>query len=91
MSFSIDPGNPDESIQETDKDKNNKKIVNLANPTDNEDAANKSMMMKTETIDLFSFLSKYAKRNFSLRHSSKKKQSCWYYTDKTHTVKYLSK
>ena len=42
----------------------------------------RSMMMKTETIDLFSFLSKYAKRNFSLRHSSKKKQSCWYYTDK---------
>ena len=41
MSFSIDPSIPDESIQETDKDMNNKKIVKLANPTDNEDAANK--------------------------------------------------
>ena len=41
MSFSIDPSNPDESIQKTDKDMNNKKIVNLANPVDNEDAANK--------------------------------------------------
>ena len=41
MSFSIDAIIPDESIQETDKDMNNKKIVKLANPTDNEDAANK--------------------------------------------------
>ena len=41
MSFSIDPSNPNESIQKTDKDMNNKKIVNLANPVDNEDAANK--------------------------------------------------
>ena len=41
MSFSIDPSIPDESIQETDKDMNSKKIVKLANPTDNEDAAKK--------------------------------------------------
>lgn len=41
MSFSIDASIPDESIQETDKYMNKKKIVKLVNPTDNEDAANK--------------------------------------------------
>ena len=43
-SFSIDPRNPCELIQETDEDMNSKKIVNHANPTDNEDAANKMLM-----------------------------------------------
>lgn len=32
MSFSTGPSNPDESIQETGKIINNKKIVNLATP-----------------------------------------------------------
>ena len=32
MSFSTGPSNPDESIQETGKNINNKKIVNLATP-----------------------------------------------------------
>ena len=40
MSLSIDPGNRGDSIQETDRDMNNIKIVNLANPTDYEDAEN---------------------------------------------------
>ena len=41
MGFSIDSSSPGDSIQETDWDMNNEKIINLANPTDNEDAANK--------------------------------------------------
>ena len=32
------PKQPDESIQETDKDMDNKEIVNVANPTDYQDA-----------------------------------------------------
>ena len=34
ISFSTDPSNPVESIQETDKDMNSEKIINLANPND---------------------------------------------------------
>lgn len=45
-SFSIDPSNSGDTIQEAYKDMKNKKIVNLANPTDNEDAANKMLMKK---------------------------------------------
>ena len=65
ISFSIDLSNPDESIQETEKDMNNKKIRNLADPTDNEDAANKKYVdEKTETIDSFTFFfTKYAPRS----------------------------
>ena len=52
MSFLIHPSNPGDSIQETDKDTNNIKIANLANPTDNEDATNKKYVNeKTETIE----------------------------------------
>lgn len=46
-----------------DKDMNNQKIVNLANPTDHQDAVTKKYMEeKTEIIALFTFLSKYANR-----------------------------
>ena len=85
MSFSIDPQ------QKRIKIRTIKRSSILPIQLTMKTQQTRSMMMKTETIDLFSFLSKYAKQNFSLRHSSKKKQSCWYYTDKTHTVKYLSK
>ena len=54
---------------------NNEKIVNLANPTDQQYAVTKKFVdQKTETIDLFSSLSKYAPEVFPLRLSSKKKQ-----------------
>ena len=36
-SFALDPSNPGKSIQETDKHMNSKKIVNLANPTVQQD------------------------------------------------------
>lgn len=85
MSFSIDPQ------QKRIKIRTIKRSSILPIQLTMKTQQTRSMMMKTETIDLFSFLSKYAKRNFSLRHPSKKKQSCWYYTDKTHTVKYVSK
>ena len=64
LSFLIQPSNPGDPIQETDKDMNNIKIANLADPTDNEDATNKKYVdEKTETIDFFPFLSKYAGRS----------------------------
>ena len=54
---------------------NNEKIVNLANPTDQQYAVTKKFVdQKTETIGLFSSLSKYAPEVFPLRLSSKKKQ-----------------
>ena len=40
-SFALDPSNPSKSIQETDKHMNSKKIVNLANPTDQQDTVTK--------------------------------------------------
>ena len=40
-SFALDPSNPGKSIQETDKHMNSKKIVNLANPTDQQDTVTK--------------------------------------------------
>ena len=40
-SFALDPSNPGESIQETDKHMNSKKIVNLANPTVQQDTVTK--------------------------------------------------
>ena len=36
MSFSIDPSNSDQSINETNKDMNNQKIINPYNPTDHQ-------------------------------------------------------
>ena len=70
MSFSTGPSNPDESIQETGKIINNKKIVNLANQTNHQDAVTKNYVdEKTETSDLFTFLSKHPPRISSLRHS----------------------
>ena len=68
--FLNSPSNPNESIQETDKDMNNKKIVNLANQTSHQDAVTKNYVdEKTETSDLFTFLSKHPPRISSLRHS----------------------
>ena len=82
LSFLIHPRNPGDSIQETDKDTNNIKIANLANPTDNEDATNKNYVdEKTETIDFFPFLSKYAGRSLFIETFIKKKATCWYHTD----------
>ena len=55
------------------KDMNNIKIANLANPTDNEDATNKKYVdEKTETIDFFPFLSKYAGRSLFIETFIKK-------------------
>ena len=83
ISFSIDLSNPDESIQETEKDMNNKKIRNLADPTDNEDAANKKYVdEKTETIDSFTFFfTKYAPRSLFIETFIKEKATCCYHTD----------
>ena len=48
---------------------NIKKIVNLANPTNNEAAAKQKYDDEiTETFDLFTFLSKYAPEVSSLKH-----------------------
>ena len=70
MSFSIVPSNLGNTIKETDKDMNNKKIVNLVNPNDNEDAGNKKYVdEKTETID---FLSKYVIRSLFVETFIKK-------------------
>ena len=78
MSFSIVPSNLGNTIKETDKDMNNKKIVNLVNPNDNEDAGNKKYVdEKTETID---FLSKYVIRSLFVE-TFIKKATCWYHTD----------
>ena len=81
LSFLVHPSNPGDSIQETDKDMNNIKIANLANPTDNEDATNKKYVdEKTETIDFFPFLSQYAGRSLFIE-TFIKKATCWYHTD----------
>ena len=40
-SFALDPSNPGKSIQETDKHMNSKKIVNPANPIDQQDTVTK--------------------------------------------------
>ena len=91
ISFSIDLSNPGESIQETEKDMNNKKIRNLADPTDNEDAANKKYVdEKTETIDSFTFfLPNMPSEVSSLRHSSRKKQHAGITQTTTQTMKYF--
>ena len=76
---------------------NDEKIVNRVNPTDNEDAVtkkyvdekNKTKQKKTETIDLFSFLSKYAPKVSSSMHSSKKKQRAGITQATTQTVNYI--
>ena len=91
ISFSIDLSNPDESIQETEKDMNNKKIRNLADPTDNEDAANKKYVdEKTETNRFihFFFLPNMPPEVSSLRHSSRKKQHAAITQTTTQTMKY---
>ena len=92
LSFLIHPSNPGDSIQETDKDTNNIKIANLANPTDNEDATNKKYVdEKTETIDFFPFLSKYAGRSLFIETFIKKKQHAGITQTTTQTVKYIIK
>ena len=78
---------------------NNEKIVNRVNPTDNEDVVTKKYVdekkkqnkttKKTETIDLFSFLSKYASKVSSSMHSSKKKQRAGITQATTQTVNYI--
>ena len=69
---------------------NNEKIVNLANPTDQQYAVTKKFVdQKTETIDLFSSLSKYAPEVFPLRLSSKKKQRAGITQTTTQTVKFF--
>ena len=77
---------------------NDEKIVNRVNPTDNEDAVTKKYVdektkqqnkTKTETIDLFSFLSKYAPKVSSSMHSSKKKQRAGITQATTQTVNYI--
>ena len=61
---------------------NNEKIVNLANPTDQQYAVTKKYVdQKTETIDLFSSLPNYAPRSLSIETFIKKKATCWYHTD----------
>ena len=49
---------------ETDKDKNNKKIVNLANPTNNEDAANKKYDDENRNNRFILFFVKICKTKF---------------------------
>ena len=70
---------------------NNKKIHNLADPTDNEDAANKNYVdEKTETIDSFTFsLPNMPPKVSSLRHSSRKKQHAGITQTTTQTMKYF--
>ena len=86
MSFSIDPSDPDES---GDKGMNNQKTVNLADPTDHRDAVTKKYVdEKTETIDLFPFLSNMPPEISSLSHSSGKKQHAGITQTRNQTVKY---
>lgn len=49
---------------ETDKDKNNKKIVNLDNPTNNEDAANKKYDDENRNNRFILFFVKICKTKF---------------------------
>ena len=87
MSLSIDPGNRGDSIQETDRDMNNIKIVNLANPTDNEDAEN---MMYFDKKNRKICLSKYADRSRFIETFIKKEHAGITQTT-TQTVKYIIK
>ena len=65
------------------KDINNKKIVNLANLTENEDAVNKKYLdNKKLKQSIFSFfLSKYANRGLFTKTFVKEKEKCCYHTN----------
>ena len=57
---------------------NNQKIVNLSDPTHNEDVANQKYVdEKTETINLFTFLSKYANKSLFIKTFIKEKSNMW--------------
>ena len=77
MSFSKGPTNPDGSIKETESIKTQYAVTK------------KFVDQKTETIDLFSSLSKYAPEVFPLRLSSKKKQRAGITQTTTQTVKFF--
>lgn len=55
----------------------NKKIVNLVNPNNHQDATTRKYVdkKKTETIYLFSFSSKYASRNLFIETFVKEKSN----------------
>ena len=92
LSFLVHPSNPGDSIQETDRDMNNIKIANLANPTDNEDATNKKYVdEKTETIDFFPFFVKICRQKSFHWDIHKKKQHAGITQTTTQTVKYIIK
>ena len=61
---------------------NNQKIVNLSEPTHNEDVANQKYVdEKTETINLFTFLSKYANKSLFIKTFIKEKATYGYHTN----------
>ena len=86
MSLSIDPGNRGDSIQETDRDMNNIKIVNLANPTDYEDAENMMFLIKNQK-NMFVKIC----RQKSFHWDIHKKEHAGIKQTTTQTVKYIIK
>lgn len=72
MNYSIDTINPCGEM--SDKDIKNQKIVDLACPIDHQDEANKKYADKKETINLFTFLSKYENRNLFIETFIREKQ-----------------
>ena len=71
---------------------NNKKIVNLANPVDNEDAANKKWVDEKRKQLIYSLFCQYMQKEVSHGdiHQRKSNHAVIIQT-KTHTAKYLSK
>ena len=72
---------------------NNQKIVNLSDPTHNEDVANqKSMLMKKQKQSTYSLFCQNMQTKVSLlRHSSKKKQHVGITQTTTQTEQYFIK
>ena len=68
----------------------NKKIINLANPADHQNAVTKKYVNeKKETIYLTFFWSKYAPRGLFIETFLEKKMMCWYHTDYNSNIEVL--
>ena len=74
------------------KDMNNKKIVNLANPVDNEDAANKKWVDEKRKQLIYSLFCQNMQKEVSHGDIHQRKSNhAGIIQTKIHTAKYLSK
>ena len=90
MSFLIASSNPNEPIQETGKDMNNKRSSLLLIQLNTKTQWPRSMLMKKQKQLIYSlFLSKYAARSLFIETFIKEKATCWYHTDPSQRVKYF--